>query len=148
MGTISGGTSVNTIAQNAKILCEYRSDDVECLQYMQSRFESIFENAKKDGVHIEVTKVGNRPCANIDKEKIEDFKNIVVPVIESIIEKKVTFKSGSTDCNIPLSKGVPALCVGASTNFGMHTREEWVDKKSIITGLKIAISLAIKLTEE
>jgi len=148
VGTISGGTSVNTIAQNAKILCEYRSDDVECLQYMQSRFESIFENAKKDGVHIEVTKVGNRPCANIDKEKIEDFKNIVVPVIESIIEKKVTFKSGSTDCNIPLSKGVPALCVGASTNFGMHTREEWVDKKSIITGLKIAISLAIKLTEE
>jgi len=148
VGTISGGTSVNTIAQDAKILCEYRSDDVECLQYMQSRFESIFENAKKDGVHIEVTKVGDRPCANINKEKIEDFKNTVVPVIESIIEKKVTFKSGSTDCNIPLSKGVPALCIGASTNFGMHTREEWVDKKSIVTGLKIAISLAKKLTEE
>ena len=33
VGTISGGTSINTIAQNAKMLCEYRSDDRECLDH-------------------------------------------------------------------------------------------------------------------
>lgn len=145
VGTISGGTSVNTIAQDAKMLCEYRSDDVECLAYMQSEFENIFENAKKDGVRIEVTKVGDRPCADIEAEKIENLKNIAVPVIEEVIEKKVTFKSSSTDCNIPLSKGISALCIGTNIHFGIHTREEWVDKESVITGLKIAISLAEKL---
>ena len=50
VGMISGGTSVNTIAQNAEMLCEYRSNDVECLSFMKKKFEEIFENAKKDDV--------------------------------------------------------------------------------------------------
>ena len=50
VGTISGGTSVNTIAQNAKMLCEYRSDDKECLEVMQNKFENIFESAQSEKV--------------------------------------------------------------------------------------------------
>ena len=42
VGIFEGGTSVNTIAQNAKFLCEYRSDDVECLAFMESEFKRIF----------------------------------------------------------------------------------------------------------
>ncbi len=148
VGTFSGGTSVNTIAQNVKFLCEYRSDDVECLSYMQKQFEEIFEQAKEDGVRIEVANVGDRPCANIDAGKIEELKNLIVPEIERIIDKKVSFKSSSTDCNIPLSKGIPSVCVGVSTYQGMHTREEWVNKASIATGLNVAIHLGEKLTKD
>ena len=148
VGTISGGTSVNTIAQDAKILCEYRSTDVECLSYMQKQFESIFENAKESGVRIEINKVGERPCADIERSKIEDLKNIIVPEIERVLGKKITFRSSSTDCNIPLSLGIPALCVGVNTHAGVHTREEWVDKDSVISGLKVAISIGLKLLNE
>lgn len=145
VGTFSGGTSVNTIAQNAKFLCEYRSDDAGCLSYMKKQFETIFENAKTDGVNIEIKKVGDRPCADIDIRKIEELKNKVVPEIEGIINEKVLFKSSSTDCNIPLSKGIPAICIGVNMHQGMHTREEWVDKESIVKGLEVAISVGIKL---
>lgn len=141
VGTISGGTSVNTIAQNASMLCEYRSDDVECLAYMQKCFEAIFESAKADGVEVAVTRVGDRPCGSIDSKRIEELKHTAVPIIEGIIGKRVHFTSGSTDCNIPLSLGIPALCVGANMHSGIHTREEWVDKHSILTGLEVAISL-------
>lgn len=145
VGIFSGGTSVNTIAQNAKFLCEYRSDDAECLSYMQKQFEAIFESARGDAVKIAIKKVGDRPCSDIDIKKIEELKKIAVPEIEKIINEKVSFKSSSTDCNIPLSKGIPSLCVGVNIHKGMHTREEWVDKESIITGLKVAIQLGIKL---
>lgn len=148
VGIFSGGTSVNTIAQDARFLCEYRSDDVQCLAYMQKQFENIFENANGDGIKIKITKVGERPCADIDIAKIEDLKKTVVPVIEKVIQKEVSFKSGSTDCNIPLSKGIPALCVGVNIHEGMHTREEWVDKESIVHGLEVAINLGLKLMEE
>ncbi len=147
VGTISGGTSINTIAQNAKMLCEYRSEDIECLEIMRNKFEEIFTSAQAEGIQVNVKKVGDRPCGNIDIAKIEDFKTIVVPVIEEIVGEKVMFKSMSSDCNIPLFLGVPALCVGVDTYFGIHTREEWVDKASMITGLEIAIKLGTKMME-
>lgn len=147
VGTFSGGTSVNTIAQDAKLLCEYRSTDVECMAYMQKQFEDIFENAKSDSVRIEINKVGDRPCADIDIIKIDELKKIIVPAIEEVIGKKVEFRSSSTDCNIPLSKGIPALCVGTNIHSGVHTREEWVDKNSIIEGLRIALQIGKKIAE-
>jgi len=147
VGTITGGTSVNTIAQNAKMLCEYRSDDKDCMAFMQQQFESIFDSAKSDKVQLNITKVGDRPCSSTDKGKIEALKDIVVPIIESVIGQKVTYKSSSTDCNIPLSLDIPALCIGTNLHDGMHTREEWVDKESLLPGLEIAIKTGLALTE-
>ena len=47
----------------------------------------------------------------------------------------------STDCNIPLSLGIPAVCVGTYRGTGAHTREESVEKDSLKTGLRIALNL-------
>ena len=148
IGTISGGTSVNTIAQNVNMLCEYRSDHKECMEIMQTEFERIFKNAESDKVQVRVTRVGERPCSNIDQGKVEALKEKVVPVIEDVIHKKVSFVSSSTDCNIPLSLGVAALCIGVNIHEGMHTREEWVDKESLVPGLEIAIRTGLTLTEK
>lgn len=147
IGTIEGGTSVNTIAQSAKMLCEYRSDNHECLAIMQEKFETIFASCQSDKVNVNVIKVGDRPCANIDFSKIEALKQTLVPVIENIIEKNVSYCCMSTDCNIPLSLGVPALCVGTNSHGGIHTREEWLEKASLIPGQKIAIETALALTQ-
>jgi di/tripeptidase len=144
VGLIEGGTSVNTIAQSATMLCEYRSDDVECLRQMQARFEGIFEAARARGVQLQVDKVGDRPCADIGAQQ-ERFADAVVPVIERCIGQAVTRSSASTDCNVPLSLGIPALCIGIARYAGMHTRQEWVDKASMRTGLHTAIAVALAL---
>lgn len=145
VGTVSGGTSVNTIAQSAKMLCEYRSDDKECLEIMKKRFEEIFESAQTNKVQVKVTNVGDRPCGNVDEKKIESLKQIITPLIENVTGKPVIYKSSSTDCNIPLSLGIPAICIGVCEYAGMHTREEWVEKESLVKGLEIAIKLADRL---
>ena len=125
------------------MLCEYRSDDKECLEIMQARFEAIIDGARSEEAQVYVKRVGDRPCGNIEEAKIQELKQTVVPIIEGVIGKKVSFKSSSTDCNIPLSLDIPALCVGVNTYEGMHTREEWVDKASLLSGLEIAIQLGI-----
>lgn len=147
VGEISGGTSVNTIAQSAKILCEYRSTDRECLESMRQKFEAIFEQAKSDAVQVLVEKIGDRPCSNIDDAEIERLRQICKPIIESVVREPVVFKSSSTDCNIPLSLGIPALCIGVHKTGGAHTREEWVDKESLISGLEVAIRITLSLTD-
>ena len=147
VGEISGGTSVNTIAQNAKMLCEYRSTDRDCLEMMQQKFEAIFEKANSDTVQVKVTQIGDRPCSNIDDAKIEKLRQLYKPIIEKIIQEPITFESSSTDCNIPLSLGIPALCIGVYQGGGSHTREEWLYKKSLIPGLEVAIRTTLALTQ-
>ncbi|MBQ4316504.1 MAG: M20/M25/M40 family metallo-hydrolase [Oscillospiraceae bacterium] len=140
VGEISGGTSVNTIAQNARMLCEYRSNDVDCLAYMEKKFEEIFESARSEDVRVAVKRVGERPCGIVPDEKIEDLRRVLVPIIEAASGNTACFRSSSTDCNIPLSLGVPAICIGVDNHQGSHTREEWLEKASLIPGLEIAIN--------
>ena len=146
VGVIEGGTSVNTIAQSAKMLCEYRSDDKDCLEYMEKEFKRIFE-AASSRTSLDVRMVGDRPCSSIDPNAIEVLKNRIVPIIKDTIGEKIKFESGSTDCNIPLSLGIPAICIGTDLHDKTHTREEWVSKKSMIAGLKIAIKTSLELVD-
>lgn len=147
VGNISGGTSVNTIAQSAKMLCEYRSEDKDCLAYMEEKFLSIFDAARSNSVEVNVKKIGDRPCSNIDESKIENLRKIIRPIIEDVIHQPLQFKSASTDCNIPLSLGIPAMCIGVYTGGGSHTRQEWVEKASLVPGLEIAIRVADAVTQ-
>ena len=149
VGTIEGGTSVNTIAQNAKMLCEYRSDNMECLEIMQKEFEKIFMGIREQGVDIKVTRIGERPCmGEIDVDRIEKMAKICENIIRETTGLKVVRKSSSTDCNIPLSVGIPALCIGVYNGGGSHTREEWVEKATLKNGLEIGIKSVVRLTEE
>jgi len=147
VGDISGGTSVNTIAQNARMLCEYRSDNVQCLEIMRQKFEAIFEESGTEKIQVLVKKIGDRPCQDIDIAKVEALKAVVGPIMEKITGKPVRYISSSTDCNIPLSMGIPALCMGVYNGGGAHTREEWVDKTSLVIGLEAAIRVLLGLEE-
>ena len=146
VGIVEGGTSVNTIAQSCKMLYEYRSDSAECLAKMQAFFEETMTQAKEDGkAEITVNLIGVRPCEkDVDQIKLTEMTEKAVRVSEkySGIPCKVT--SGSTDCNIPMSMGIPAISVGVYQGDGTHTREERVLISSIPVGLKIAAELILE----
>lgn len=148
VGSITGGTSVNTIAQRATMLCEYRSDDEECLAAMQAHFARIFDGARARGVDLTVTQIGERPCmGKVDRAEIARLTAICRGIIEDTVGVHVTTSPSSTDCNVPLSLGIPALCIGVYQGGGMHTREEWIEKASLPLGLAVGIRVALALTE-
>lgn len=62
VGQISGGTSVNTIAQQAEMLYELRSDDRDSLLSARRYFESVLESFRADGLGVETELLGERPC--------------------------------------------------------------------------------------
>ena len=146
VGVIEGGTSVNTIAQNASFLYEYRSDSYKCLEKMQAFFEETVEKAKQDKeVKITVEVIGIRPCgAEVD----ETIFNEMVENAQTICEKysgiPCALKSGSTDANIPMSLGIPAICVGSYMGGGAHTREEFLEIASVPVGLKITAEIILQ----
>lgn len=147
VGSVEGGTSVNTIAQSAKMLCEYRSDDEECLDIMREKFSAIFRESESEDVKIEVKNIGNRPCATkVDTRLIKELSDMaILSYRESGYKGEIRFPSSSTDANIPLSLSIPAICMGVYIGRGSHTREEEIDKSSLLVGLRTALSMMLRL---
>ena len=137
VGEISGGTSVNTIAQNASMLYEYRSDDRECLAFMRNMFEKTIDAFRAAGLDIEVELLGERPCnGDVKEPEFTELKNRVKAAQMEIYGLDNPEGSGSTDANYPLSKGIPAVCIGAGVGRKAHTREENVDVSTMQQGLR------------
>ena len=145
VGGIEGGTSVNTIAQEAKVLYEYRSDDSECLAIMQKFFEDTIEDARKRNIaDIDVEIIGIRPCGiEVDEKELNDMCNRVETISKKHSGLDCTGGPGSTDCNIPMSMGIPAISVGSYIGYGAHTREEKVLISSMPIGQKITFELIL-----
>ena len=140
VGIINGGTSVNTIPQRAEMLCEYRSDDNDFLKIMKDKFESIFNEVKEKypEAKISIELVGDRPAmGKVDTNILDKYSKMVIDVQQKYTDKKVAITSGSTDCNIPHSLGIPAICVGVYQGKGVHTREEYLVKESVKIGVNI-----------
>ena len=142
VGTIRGGTSVNTIAQDAAFTCEFRSDDRESLSIMRERFESLFSLYHSYGWQVGVQVIGERPCmGQVDETAQEALLTSCADVIEAVTGKRPGRGSSSTDANIPLSMGIPATSFGLYVGGQSHTREEWLETASLIPGLEIGFRI-------
>lgn len=144
VGMISGGTSVNTIAQHAQMLYEFRSDEREALTVMQAHMDDIVEFYRAKDIDVTVTLVGDRPCAApVDPEKMAAMIARAEEAAQRWYGHGITCRSGSTDCNIPLSMGIPSLSLGCYRGEGAHTREEYVEASSLHAGLRFAYDLIL-----
>lgn len=142
VGTISGGTSVNTIAQEASMLYEFRSDRKVNLAYMEEKFEAAVNEAKAAGLDITYEILGIRPCSgDVDKERQARLLERAKAAVETVTGICPGVGSGSTDCNIPLSMGIPSVCVGCYSGAGAHTREEYVEEASLPLGYRVAFEM-------
>ncbi|MDR3258606.1 MAG: M20/M25/M40 family metallo-hydrolase [Fusobacteriaceae bacterium] len=144
VGKISGGTSVNTIAQQVEMFFEYRSDVKEHLDTMIKLFESAIETYKNMGIEVNVEVIGLRPCmGDVDKTLQKKLEENIVAAASTYFEEKVEFSSGSTDCNIPFSVGIPSCAIGGYIGGGAHTREEWIDIESLKKGFPYLMSVVL-----
>ncbi len=144
VGTVTGGTSVNTIAQNATITYEFRSDNREALELMQKHLDSALAFYSTKGITVTCKKIGDRPCrGDVDEQAQAVLTRRAAEAIESYYGFAPGFRSMSTDCNIPLSMGIPSVCVACCRGAGAHTREEFVYTDSLLPGLKVCLDMIL-----
>lgn len=144
VGTICGGTSVNTIAQSTEITFEVRSDYKEGLDLLLSHFEAVVACYRHKGIGVETEVIGERPCmGEVDPRRQEAIQQRAAEAVRRHYDIEPIFNSGSTDCNIPLAHGIPSTRVGTIICGGAHTREEWMEAQSLISGMKMALDLIL-----
>ena len=143
VGMVKGGTSVNTIAQQAEMLYEFRSDNLDSMALVRENFEKVVEKFRKNGLEVNVDIMGERPCGrkNSDDPAQKELSFKCRDIIATHHTRVPGFTSASTDCNIPFSLGIPAATIGLCLGGQAHTRQEWIYTESLKTGFFIAADL-------
>ncbi|MCU0489342.1 MAG: peptidase dimerization domain-containing protein, partial [Anaerolineales bacterium] len=132
VGVIAGGTTVNTIASEAWLELDLRSEGEQALKNLVSRVQAITADAQRTDVLFESEQIGQRPAGSLSP------RHPLVTLAMRCLEEqglKPTLTIGSTDANIPLSRGYPAVCIGLSTGQGAHTVHECINTDPLAVGL-------------
>ena len=145
VGRFVGGTTVNSIAEDASVLVEYRSASEECLEEMYGKFVVLVEEHLKAGTRIDVQLIGRRPASG---EHVPEGQAELVARTDEVLRElggveQIHHQESSTDANIPLSLGIPAHTVGTVEGDLLHTREEWIEKASLRRGLAVILALML-----
>ncbi len=142
-GIISGGTSVNSIPASASVQLDLRSTDSFTLQDIADRLRATAAdvlvaanqaNPSHPPATLEIELIGDRPAAVLPADS---------PLLHTLhaVDRHLGLRSdiriGSTDANLPLSLGVPAVAVGTGgAGGGIHTLAEWYDPSGRETALR------------
>jgi len=133
VGTVSGGTSVNAIAAEAKMAVDMRSNSTEELLKLEGRLldlvrqAAVEENARwnSDKLSVEIKLIGDRPAGIVamDSPIVQATQRAVTVLTRA---PRVTFAGSSTDSNLAMSMGIPAVTIGGGGEGGnWHSRNEW-----------------------
>lgn len=150
VGVINGGTSVNSIPFKSSMLIDIRSiepnrlDDMEEILY-NSMQEALKEQneMKRSGPDLTLTinKIGNRP-SGIVEESVPLIQKTIAATQYMGVEPRLTI--GSTDSNIPISLGVPAVTIGrGGDGGGAHSLDEWWINKEGYKSIQLALLILL-----
>jgi acetylornithine deacetylase/succinyl-diaminopimelate desuccinylase-like protein len=157
LGTIQGGTSVNSIPESATAAVDFRSTDPEQLLRLEVALHRAVEDAvehwnaeavsltarSRGLLAFAIDKIGDRPAAHLPDDSIllESLR-----AVDRHLGVRTELLLGSTDANIPLSLGVPALSMGAGGDGGgAHTVSEWYSAKDREAGLRRVLLLTLAM---
>ena len=141
VGTVAGGTSVNTIASEATMELDMRSVrmpqllEVERAVMAALKQAAVEENARwgSQAISVDIQIVGQRPAGA--QRPDAPIVQAAMLALRAVGLTPVLEQPGSTDANTPISLGIPAMALGrGGSNGRVHTIEEWFDPKDAYLG--------------
>jgi len=155
VGVVGGGTSVNSIPFESWMEVDIRSETKEELNRAVENFTRLMHEAVEEEnrarstsqgkIEIDVKLIGDRPFGEIfQTAPIVQTAAAVIRALGMV----PTFGLSSTDANIPLSMGIPAITLeSGGTGSRNHTLDEWIDveKTASVRGIHIAMGVLLAL---
>ena len=131
IGIIEGGHSINSIATHASLWLDLRSAGLTALRSLEAQVLQLIEARRRRGEQIKCHVVGNRPAGSIREDH-----PLVVGAMESLACYNIAgvYQVGSTDGNIPLSKGIPTVTIGIGNGANSHRTDEYIEIDAIGQG--------------
>ena len=150
VGMISGGTSINSIPFESVMQIDIRSLDPKRLDAMEALLQTAVQkalvqqnNTKRQGpdLSVEIDKIGNRPSGELSDQ---------LPLVQQTLAATIAFgikpylTRGSTNSNIPIAKGIPAVTIGRGGDGGKaHSLDEWWINKEGYKAIQLALLILL-----
>ncbi len=151
VGRIGGGTSINTIAPQAWMELDLRSESTAQLNELARRVESLLDaglpqrsSSGSKWVRVEKEVIGQRPAGEIPAS------HPLIRLAQTVLRElsiEPTLAMGSTDANLPLSLGYPALVLGITHGDGAHTSGEYLNTLPVAEGMEQLVRFASRAWE-
>jgi acetylornithine deacetylase/succinyl-diaminopimelate desuccinylase-like protein len=145
VGMISGGVSVNTIAPEASCLLDLRSIDESALRRLSDRVTRLVDRSNRgDAVDYSAESIGERPAGVVAADS---------PIVQiaagtlAALGLEPSFDASSTDANVPIAAGIPAVCVGLTNGGNVHRADEYIDLEPVPLGVTQLALLTLALAE-
>lgn len=152
-GSIEGGSAVNVIPTRASVKVDLRSEEEAELSRLESALRDAMETGMRDELAISdwprdflslnFFLLGARPAGRLpaDSPLLATIRNV-----DRFLGNRSRTERSSTDANLPLSLGIPAVALGGGgSGGGAHTLDEWYDPAGRELGLKRLLLIALAL---
>ena len=154
VGIVSGGTSVNAIANEGRCKLDMRSGDPKELAKLDDLMldlvrqgveeENAFRAASGKKITLEVVPIGDRPAGS--QSERDPIIQAACAAAETIGVTPAFDEASSTNANAPISKGIPAVVVHSGGQSGnCHALDEWMAPKGVHQGAQHALLLLFAL---
>lgn len=155
VGRIGGGISVNSIPDHAWLEIDLRSTSAEMLDRYEreisvaSRAACEEENSRRAfgtrALSMTIQPIGTRPCG----ETALDHPLVRHALAATrLIGREPDLATASTDANVPIARGIPAIAIGAGGRGGdAHTQTEWFDNTDGPRGVSRALTIVFGAAE-
>ncbi len=152
VGVLSGGTSVNSIPFEVSMAVDIRSESCAELKKVDGTFNAIVRGAVDDEnrarstregkVEVELKVTGERPCG--ETAMTAPILQTTAAVV-SAFGFTPSYGFSSTDSNIPMSLGIPAVTIGRGSGGRAHSPDEWteVDPKGVAQSIEVALAIIV-----
>lgn len=154
VGVINGGTSINSIPFESSMLIDIRSIEPNRLDDMEEILFNSMQKALKEqnemkrsgsDLALTINKIGNRPSGKVE-ESVPLIQRTIAATQYMGVEPRLTI--GSTDSNIPISIGVPAVTIGrGGEGGGAHSLDEWWINKDGYKSIQLALLILLSESE-
>lgn len=144
VGVIEGGTSVNTIAPTCTFLLDLRSVDAQALAELDASVRKVVGDESSD-IRVTADLIGVRPAGQVTPGAR------ITAIASAILESMGITPTGdasSTDANIPISRGIPAVCIGLTHGGNVHKESEYIERDPVRLGLYQLLGLIVAVAEE
>jgi acetylornithine deacetylase/succinyl-diaminopimelate desuccinylase-like protein len=149
---VGGGLSVNSIPQEAWLEVDLRSTSTTIIAQIDQELRWIAQAAAEEEngrrthgtspLICSVSIIGDRPCGETPAEHA-----LVTSAIAATrcVGREPELATASTDANVPISRGVPAIAIGAGGRGGdAHTPDEWFDNRDGTLGIARALTIIVQ----
>jgi tripeptide aminopeptidase len=157
VGVVSGGTSVNSIPSEVEMLVDMRSVSCAELKKLNGAFlalvraavdeENAARSTREGKISADPKLIGDRPCG------ATALDSLIVQTAAAVVKAfGLTPRYGisSTDSNVPMNMGIPAITIGRGAGDRSHSPDEWTDvaKPGAVQAVQVAMTIVLAIAAE